>query len=105
MQYLTTCRASIFGARTCPGAPRFTVTTPIPQRSVTLSRLRILSKHRNNHTDQGRKRHDGAGGVRMFPLATQLIPVLRHNGPVIGRLICRKGPDEENDKARSNEQK
>ena len=27
------------------------------QRSVTLSRLRRLSKHRNNHTDQGRKRH------------------------------------------------
>ena len=63
IQYLTTCRASIFGARTCPGVPRFTVTTPIPQRSVALSRSRRLSKHRNNHTDQGRKRHDGVGSV------------------------------------------
>ena len=65
------------------------------QRSVTLSRLRRLSKHGNNHTDQGRKRHHGVGGVRIFPLDTQLIPVIRHNGPVVGRLICREGPDEE----------
>ena len=73
-----------------------------PQRSVTLSRLRRLSKHRNNHTDQGRKRHDGIGGVRIFPLDTQRIPVLRHNGPVVGRSICREGPDEEDGEVSSN---
>jgi len=28
IQYLTTCRASIFGVRTCPGVSRFSVTTP-----------------------------------------------------------------------------
>jgi nitroreductase len=53
-----------------------------------------LSKHRNNHTDQGRKRHHGVGSVRIFPLEAQRIPVIRHNGPVVGRLICREGPDE-----------
>ena len=28
--------------------------------------MRRLSKHRNNHTDQGSKRHDGVGGVRIL---------------------------------------
>ena len=73
--------------------------------SILLSYLRWVSKHRNNHTDQGRERHDGVGGVRIFPLDTQRIPVLRHNGPVVGRLICREGPDEEDGEVGSNKQK
>ena len=75
------------------------------QRSVNLSRLRRLSKHRNNHTDQGGKRHHGVGGVRIFPLDTQLIPVIRHNRLVVIRLICREGPDEEDGDVGSNKQK
>lgn len=67
--------------------------------------LRRPSKHRNNYTDQGRKRHDGVDGVGILPLDTQRIPVLRHNGPVVGRLICREGPDEENGEVGSNKQK
>ena len=55
-----------------------------------------------DHTDQGRKRHDGVGSVRIFPLDTQRIPVLRHNGPVVGRLICRERPVEEDGEAHSN---
>ena len=75
------------------------------QRSVTLYRLRRLSKHRDNHTDQGRERHDGVDGVRILPLDTQLIPVIRLNGPFVGRLICREGPDEEDGEVSSNKQK
>ena len=30
--------------------------------------LRRLPKHRNDHTDQGRKRYNGVGGVRILPL-------------------------------------
>jgi hypothetical protein len=67
--------------------------------------LRRLSKYRNNHTDQGRERHDGVGGVRIFPLDTQLIPVIRHNRPVVGRLICRQGPDKKDGEVGSNKQK
>ena len=75
------------------------VTTPT---SVLLSLLRRLSKHRYNHTDQSRKRQHVVDGVRILPLHTQLIPVRKHNGPVLGRLICREGPDKENGKGSSN---
>jgi hypothetical protein len=72
---------------------------------LSIISLRRLSKHRNNHTDQGRKRHHGVGGVRIFPLDTLLVPVIRHNGPVVGPLICREGPDEVDDEVGSNKQK
>src|SRR5256886_3842636 len=51
------------------------------------------------------KGHDGIGGVRILPLPAQLLPVIRYRRPIVGRLIGRVGPDEENDKRESNAKK
>jgi hypothetical protein len=53
------------------------------ERSVTLSRLRRLSKHRNNHTDQGRKGHFGLLESRTEP---------RSAADLVERRLYRKAP-------------
>jgi hypothetical protein len=53
-----------------------------------------LLKDCRNHANQGHERHPGVDGVRILPLHAQLIPVLRHNGPIAGRLICRESPNQ-----------
>ena len=71
------------------------------RRSVAVARAlspylpcRRLLKDCRNHANQGHERHPGVDGVRILPLHAQLIPVLRHNGPIAGRLICRESPNQ-----------
>ena len=46
----------------------------------------------------------GIGGVGIFPLPAQVFPIRVDGDPIVGRLIGRVSPDEENGKRERNAQ-
>src|SRR5262249_60664164 len=68
---------------------------------------RSFPRHQRGQGDcaECREGHDRIGGVRILPLPAQLFPIVRDHRPIVGRLIGRVDPDEEDDEREGNAKK
>jgi hypothetical protein len=74
----------------------------LPCRNLAVRRSFPGHKRRQGDGAECGEGHDGIGGVRILPLPAQLLPIVRDGRPIVGRLIGRVDPDEENDKGERN---
>src|SRR5262245_10612795 len=74
-------------------------------RPLAASDANPAAQHGEGDRAQCREGHDGVGGVRILPLPAQLLPIVRDHRPIVGRLIGRVGPDEEDDECKTDAKK
>ena len=67
-------------------------------RGMSGGRSFLLHQQRHRQRAEADEGDHRIHRVRHFPLPAQLLPVGRNLGPVVGRLVGRKGEGEENDK-------
>src|SRR5262245_23416424 len=80
---------------------------PLAASDANPAAWRSFPRHQRGQGDRAecRKGHDGVGGMRILPLPAQLFPIVLDHRPIVGRLIGRVGPDEENDEGEGDAKK